>query len=952
MQPVAPSGTVDLLEQFHTRLHAHFSDLCAARSALDSSAPVFALEHGLPDPDLALLQTTVRAAVTQGFQTKHRKWWLPFAVYAAESGYGYNGKEYWQTFAEQTPMWDYYGDRDRIRSFFIKFAETYGGVVPRGAFADTFRIIAWPIANAVLPTSLHRDLARLLYEFQSGLTPDLLSNPEDLGRRLGARSGGYTEQFRIFCSSATLLGAIAAALLSGEGDESPYLIPPTLGRLVESLRAEQKSRQWLDSARRTASRVRARGFVRPAPSASRQSHSERLPAATDPKLTLKRHEGAWQAHVSLPDLSVLGVDNEALYEELRDRRCRVEGAERSFLPRGWLLNPGLDLRLRQWPRPSHPFLQLDASTKEVNDLLAARCALTPGPTWLFRRRESGEAVEIKGKVVRPGSSYTLVVQGATPNPRPDWIRDAAAQIEGVCVLELALPAQITDADIHTLRGLGLTVVSDITIRPVGLVASAWDGEGGVEWLAGERGLLAVGTQMAPAACVLTIGGQQHRIDWKSGEHECFLVVDDLGMGTHELAITLLDERAHPLVEETLIVTIRDPQARPDAATPGEGIRVLTSPARPSLSELFDGRAKLTIDGAAGTCADLVVSLRSELGEVLTEVPRRIALPMYPEQWARVADSIRSDTRMRDNYDAAESARVVVSRAGIGFASIKCDRGFRPLRWKVVRGHDGSHVARLIDRTDHASTAVELFTVEHPLVPERCTPDEAITVPALGGLLRATAGDATATTLLPTEPMRVLQAQNREPEIGWIGREPADLVPVIDLAAVWAGADLPGDPFAARQQDHVLTALTRKLVTVIAYSTRWTNLEHRLARADHLIDHLEAMRAAVGVDEHHKALATKIAGRLWEWAESGQMLAGFDAVIAPTLEHARMAQQPGAARFLLLLAGKPWHLADWDPTAREQILRGVTTSPVLMRAARFAVLGARALKEAEEAVKGF
>ncbi len=949
MQSVA-GGTIDLLDQVHMRLHVHFNDLAAARRSLDS--PVFALEHGLPDADLALLQTTVRASIAQGFPTEHRKRWLPFLVYAAESGYGYNGKEYWQTFAEQTPMWDHHGDRNRIRAFFIKFAERYGGVVPRGAFADTFRIIAWPIANAVLPTSLHRDLARLLYEFQSGLTPDLLSNPEDLGRKLGARSGGYTEQFRIFCSSETLLGAVAAALLSGEGDESPYLIPSTLSRLVASLRAEQKSRQWLDSARRTASRVRARGFVRPAPSSSCPGETKRFPAATDPKLSLKRHDGAWRVHVSLPDLSGLGVDNAGLYDELRNRRSRVEGAERSFLPRGWLLNPGLDLRLARWPGQGSTFLQLENASPEVNDLLAAQCVLTPGPAWLFRRSEAGVAVEIKGKVVRPGASYILVIQGTPPSPRPGWITDTAAHIEGVRVLELAVPPQITDADIQTLRGLRLAVVSDVTIRPIGLVASAWDGEGGVEWLAGERGLLAIGTQLAPASCLLTLDGRQQRIDWQSGERECFLVVDDLGVGAHELAVTLLDERAHVLVEESLIITIRDPQTRPDAATPGEGIRVLASPAHPSLSELFDGRATLTIDGPTGTTADLHVTLRSELGAVLTDVPRPITLPVSPEQWSKVADGIRSDSRVQDNYDAAESARVVVSRAGIGFASIKCDRGFQPLRWRVTRIHDGSHVAHLIDRTDHASTGVELFSVEQPLAAARCMPDEDIAVPALGGLLRATAGDAQATMLLPTEPTQVLQSQRDDPTINEVGRQPHELVSVIEGAATWAGADLPGDPFAVRQQDHVLTAITRKLVTVIANSTHWTNLELRLARTDHLIDHLDHMRVAVGVDDRHKALAAKIAANLWDWAEPAQMLAGFDAVIAPTLEHARMTEQSGVARFLLLLAGKPWHLASWDPTAREQILRGVTASPVLMRAARFAVLGARALKDAEDLAKGF
>ena len=951
MQPVAPSGTLDLLERFHTRLHEHYSDLSAARGALGEAAPVFALEHGLPGPDLTLLRTTVRAAIAQGFQTKHRKWWLPFIVYAAESGYGYNGKEYWQTFADQTPMWEHFGDRDRIRAFFVKFADTYGGVVPRGAFADTFRIIAWPIANAVLPTSLHRDLARLLYEFQSGLTRDLLSNPEDLGRRLGARSGGYTEQFRIFCSSETLLGAVAAALLSGEGDESPYLIPPILKRLVESLRAEQKSRQWLDSARRTASRVRARGFVRPDASQVRPGQTKRLPAATDPCITLKRVDGTWHAHAALPDLSVLGVDNAALYDELRDRRARVDGAERPFLPRGWLLTPGLDLRLASWPSQGSAFVRLEDAPDEVNGLLAAWCLLTPGPNWLFRRRESGVAVEIKGKVVRPGVRYTLVVRGSVPSTRRNWMSDGAALIGGVRVLELALPAQITDPDVQTLRGLGLTVVSDVTIRPVGLVASAWDGEGGVEWLAGERGLLAVETQLAPAACFLSIGGRQHRIDWRPGDRECFLVIDDLVVGTHELGITLLDDQAHPLVQETLIVTIREPQARPDAATPGEGIRLLVSPARPSMSELFDGRAMLSIDGPSGTDAELLVSLGSELGEVLTDVQRRITVPMSPEEWSKVGKGIRDDSRVLHNYDAAESARVVVSRAGIGFASIKCDRGFQPLRWKVARAHNAGHVARLIDRTDHASTKVELFTVEQPLVSVQCAPEKAIAVPALGGLLRATAGDGQATTLLPTQPMQVLKAQRIEPEISWTGRQPEHLVPVIEAAAAWAEADLPGDPFAARQQVHVLTAMTRRLVSTIA-GTYWSSLESRMANAEHLIDYVDDMRSAVGVDERHKALATKIAGHLFEWAEPGLMLDGFNTVIEPALAHARMSGHRGAARFLLLLAGKPWHLSTWDVGERTALFRGVTTSPVLVRAARFAVLGARAFKNAEEAAKGF
>ena len=70
---------------------------------LSPAAPVFALEHGLGDADLDLLKNAVRSAVRQGFGATFRQWWLPFVVYAAESGYEYAGGEYWQTFEESTP---------------------------------------------------------------------------------------------------------------------------------------------------------------------------------------------------------------------------------------------------------------------------------------------------------------------------------------------------------------------------------------------------------------------------------------------------------------------------------------------------------------------------------------------------------------------------------------------------------------------------------------------------------------------------------------------------------------------------------------------------------------------------------------------------------------------------------------------------------------------------------
>jgi hypothetical protein len=150
---------------------------------------------------------------------------------------------------------------------------------------------------------------------------------------------------------------------------------------------------------------------------------------------------------------------------------------------------------------------------------------------------------------------------------------------------------------------------------------------------------------------------------------------------------------------------------------------------------------------------------------------------------------------------------------------------------------------------------------------------------------------------------------------------------------------------------VLDTVTRTLVSEIAGS-HWTNLEARLASAEHLIDHLDDLRNGVGLEQRHKTLAGNVASHLWEWSDPGPMLTGFSELIAPALARGGMAHRPAAARFLLLLAGRPWGLTEWDAAERDLLLSGVLTSPVLIRLARFAVLGARALKEADEAAKGF
>ena len=815
--------------------------------------------------------------------------------------------------------------------------------MPTGAFAEYFTIICWPITHAVLPTFLQRQLAELLYFFRTGLTADLLNDPAALGAKLASRSSGYTERFRIFCENTALLGQVAAALLSGDDEESPYLVRSTLDRLVDSLSSERQSRLWLNRAKQTASHVRTSGFRARGIGTNPPPPGEHLPAATDPKLFLRRDGGGWQAYAELPDLASLQGRLPHLYDELRTSRARIAGLDGRLLATGRLVYPGQEVRLTSWPRRETPFIQLERGSAPVNALIADQCMVSSGPWWLFRRRAGGPAVEVKGKSVRPGHSYCLIGEREVEPPGLPWITEADIHVDGVRAFELIVPSIISDAELSALAAVGISVVSDVAIRPVGLVASSWDGEGAVDWLAGEPAMIAIRAQRAADKCVVSVDGDLYVFVWPQQYPDLFLVLDGLSIGSHDVTTTLLaPDGDEPLAAGSLLVTIRDPQVRPDSATPGEGIRMLASPARPTLAELWDERATLSIEGPPQSAGELSVILRGAEGDELGRIRRRVDLPMSSGAWIQFARRELQGRGLRGRYDEAESCEVAIARAGVGFASLVCERGFRPLRWVIIRRHSGGHAARLIDRTDGDRTNVEFFPVESPLSGIRCASGEEIEAPPRGGLLRATIGRVEASVILPPDPNQLRATWNARPSVQVGARTLPEVIRLLNGHRTWFDADLPADPFARYQQKTVLDAIGSALISLIA-GRYWAGLERKLGEG-YVIDRLEEMQTLVGVTQGQRALAKQVADSLWRWSDSSASLtSGFAEVIAATAARGGLHDPGKAARFLLELASNTGRLMDWDSSDRDWLLEHAMRSPVLVRAARFAVLGTEALR---------
>ena len=940
MDEVSRASTSETLEYLHGELDAHFSAMHKRRQQFDPPAPVFALEHGLTGDDLALLQEAVLSAHRERLVSRASgRWWLPFVVHAAEVGYIYDGVEYWPIYAKATPSWiDSEYERDRVRDWFLKFAREYGGAIPQGAWANTFRKIAWPITHAVLPRYLQLQLAKMLSDYRTGW-PGLLDDPHELGVRLHSWSWHYSDRLEKFCQNTALVGHVAVALLlSGNDEDSPYIESTTLARLVESINSERQSRRWLQDARRSASTVRTHNF-RPSTGVGRQgSQQRRLPVATDPKLQLRREGGVWKAYVVLPNLKPLQHTLPSVYDELRKYRAAVAGA-RQGIPAGGLLFATPPIQLASWPAPTDPFLQLQRASQEVNLLIADQCRITSGPWWVFRCTSGAPAIEVKGKFVRPGGEYCIVGAAELAPPDVAWCQMADIAVEGVRAYDLQVPTALSESDAAALVTAGLSVVSDISIRPVGVVASDWDGGGSVEWLAGELALIAVHAQHSPLKARLTINGEPYYVEWPAGETELFLTLDGLDVGTHEIVVFLGDPDGDGRkTGGTLIATIRDPQVQDEGAAVGEGIRLRTVPAQPSLPELWDGHAVVELDGPDGTTADLKVTLCDGDGIELGSYRRSLQLPVAGDHWRRLFHQLRAVPDLAKHYDEADVAHLAVSRAGIGFAALSCERGFRGLRWVLSARHrEGGYAARLIDRTDGNPVSVEFFSVEHPLVAEECSADQIFVGPPRGGLLWATNGEQVAGQIVPPDPNQMFHLGVVQPSVPTAQKSLAEVTKLVRHHRQWKDAELPAHPFGVRERKRVLDAITTGMAVMLAPG-QWANFEHRIVGLTTDYVDLNRAQVLVGDSPAHRAAAQTIASNLWLWNTPETLIEGFSDAVADLIGSAGMPNTIKGARLLLQLASSPGELLDWDEAERDRYLRCVLTCPVLVRAARFAVLG--------------
>lgn len=932
-------------------MEERFRSLADRRKSSQHLSTVFVLEHGLTPLERDHLGQAVLASAA--FGRPERRHWLAWLVHATEVGYDYVGLDYWPTFQQRTPGWvDNNDNREWFRVHFKRFARELGGVEPSGAWAGQFSIICWPITHSILPQDLQQQFVASLDYLHGRFTPELLRDPQMLGKAIQSVSGEATSRFRQFIKNTELVGLIGSALLlQGESVEFEVVEPATLERIVGDLEKRRNAKDLLDRARARARHTIAmhgvgRGQTRlPVPGGAVSGAALLSHLGLQPTMVLRRDtEGVWESRLRLPDMSpALPLLPEDVAKTLLESRFRVSGDRRQAVkPGGALMYAIPDIDLATWPQPGVPLLQFEDATPAVQETLGSQLSLGSCDSWLFRLREDGDAHLVRGRTVRADGDY-LVVVGSAAALDGLALLDERARFSGVTVARLWPAALRPDELRETCTRLSLSLATTVRARPAGLPPADWDGEGGVEWLATQPKVLGVTADCVGGTLEVRntrFGGVALSASIASGR-PAFIDLEPLEVGEHNFELTVTCDGSKQTGR--LRVLVREPshgselRAQPLVITP--------SPRSPSLEELWDGRFRLEIDGPPGRLLRVRVTLTRSGSPVplFDQQLTSLHLPVDAAAWRdHIQRHLLQNASAQSVYDEADSCVLAVDAKEFGRREFRMERDSTPLRWAISR-HGSESVLELRDDTGSMTPPiVERFSFETPDVGATVDPrevDNRQLVGPEGGLYVATVDGLISAALVPVRAHSLADLACR-PTLRYYARTPPAVVQLLRIAARWHDARVPGDLAVRMPMSRVLASFEYKLVEIPAGSN-WMHAER--AFVDRQTSAAwDALGAAVATSPHDRALVGPL--RSDDGLVLGTPRERCERMV--TALHLATAFSPNAPskdslarrlEFALRFASAPHMALSWGGANVTQLVSEMLESPVYLRLARWLVL---------------
>lgn len=947
---------------WHDRLHQHFQELHQERAA--EGSPAFVLEHGFSLADIEQLEADIRAYIQKYPPTD--KHWLPWIVYAAELGYNYVGQEYWQSFEASTVGWRELGrGRDWIRDKFKKFERDYGGAVPSGPWARHFNIICHPITHAILPKDFQSQLTEVLFMIRHLFTVQNLQSSELLGELISSHSFQQSKRFQQFVQDVQVVGLIAKALLNQEESHTgKILLPSTLQRIVTDLGREGVALDQLRDARRSAQSTQRRGLSS-GRSLRTTSYGSRAPArdaiAIEPRLVLRRTAvTSWQALLEIPDFTPLLDTHPAWRRFLEQTRAVVNGLP---LARGRLLFGTNTVPLRTCPEVGKPLIKFegDETPDELKEFLEKNFSLNAGATILCRIASDGQAYQSRGLLVRPGRNY-IVLSTAGPVRSSRFTSPVNTACEGLHAARLSIPETIT-LDCETLiKSLGLNIVKEISVFPVGFAAAKWDDEGYGEWLTSDEPCIGIHVNHQVDSLLLELDDEEEsslEVHPEEAGQTVFVQMPPLSRGQYQLNVSSRDATGDYEEVGQLQITIRESRLWKSAINQQGALITIVEPRKPSIEQLMRGAAGIEMHGPSGHLVQVRATFFGKHSASPLEPPHKLPslhLPVKFNSGRTYLAQLSRKPELQSALDFAYSCRLEFDAGELGTFSFVCEREFTPLRW-IVGSNGTSYLLSLSDDSGAPEKAIVMrYDFCRPDYPVPVPYDQSFedhAVPSSGGLYVAR-GDSQCSIIFPHEVaggVRTFADMNRtviEPRFRSCQSSIEDLQDALALFKLWAESRTTGSMIAILAQQRVLQAYIAHIFGIIG-GARWEAAEDEYrSNPYHPSAVLKLSRAVeasgVGADLMKQYETMKDATPNQHAARLAEILKPYirsigSAPMNSTAQTGVRVLKGGRrqAEFALRMASAPETVEYWSQTWFADGLKALLDNPLLARAARFIVL---------------
>jgi hypothetical protein len=590
------------------RLQEHFGALHKARVECNPTLPVFALEHPLDLADIHTLAKDLRDALRRDRRVvpEHALAWV---VIASEAGYGFGGFEFWQSFDQRIPNWAEFGDRDALRTAFIRFCRQYHGAQPTGQWASHYTLICWPITHAILPLDLQLHLCQAIYFCRYQLAGLRDASAEHIGLILESTSPSYGTRFDEFLQEHALVGAIVNRLLMGDSEHDPSFRPETFNRILNDLHRVSATREWLREAGKLYNRrITIAGPREPnSGDGGDASSTRRRLVDLRPTLTLEVDDtGTWVPSLTPPSLVGWSQQNPEICRTVDSLRYRVIGTDRARPGACLLATAPAQTVLRTFPALNQPLIELIPRHEGLSAAFDADCRL-PSSRLLVFREHHGSATLLRKPELSAGETYLLATQDVTIA-----LGNSVACIDPTWLLyRLQLPSALTTSLSAQLTAAGLSVRRTTRVRPWGLVPRNWDEGNEGEWIVGEPIAFVIERDHAFDAINICIDEESAEFVECEAMTDPTIVLTELSVGAHTLMVQTYERRAstsgtewHELSRGESLIRVRTPVVWTPGRIATDALAIETTPSRPMLDDFLSGNFTLAIDGAASEPVDI------------------------------------------------------------------------------------------------------------------------------------------------------------------------------------------------------------------------------------------------------------------------------------------------------------------------------------------------------------